>query len=60
MAPRFERGGVRLFGRAGVDRAEKHLEAAAARARPPVAGASIDGGLCGVRTDGVTFFELAA
>ena len=58
MAARIDRGTVRLLTRSGLDWTAKYPETAAVLAKLPVKTAYIDGGLCGVREDGVTSFEL--
>src|SRR5271157_4368298 len=58
MAARIDRGKVQLLTRSGLDWTAKYPAAAAALAKLPVKTAYIDGELCGVRSDGVTSFEL--
>jgi DNA ligase D-like protein (predicted ligase) len=58
MAARVEKGRVRLLTRSGLDWTEKYPTTATAFAKLKVRTAYIDGELCGVRSDGVTSFEL--
>jgi ATP-dependent DNA ligase len=58
MAARIAKGRVRLLTRSGLDWTEKYPATAAAFAKLKVGTAYIDGELCGVRSDGVTAFEL--
>jgi ATP-dependent DNA ligase len=58
MAARIDHCRVQLLTRKGLDWTSKYPATAAALAKLPVKTAYIDGELCGVRSDGVTSFEL--
>lgn len=58
MAARIDRGKVQLLTRSGLDWTARYPQTAKALAKLPVATAYLDGELCGMRTDGVTSFEL--
>jgi bifunctional non-homologous end joining protein LigD len=58
MAARIEGGKVQLLTRSGLKWTDKYPATAAALAKLPVKSAYLDGELCGVRSDGVTSFEL--
>src|SRR5271165_7186146 len=58
MAARIDQGKVQLLTRSRLDWTAKYPATAVALAKLPVNTAYIDGELCGVRSDGVTSFEL--
>jgi len=58
MTARIEKGIVGLLTRSGLDWTAKYPATAAALLKLKVETAYIDGELCGVRSDGVTSFEL--
>src|SRR6516165_10624962 len=58
MHARFDRGAVRLLTRTGLDWTHKYRAIAAAVASLGVGQAYLDGELCGVGPDGITYFSM--